>query len=68
MTFIKDKFHTYFSDVVVEIKKETSLVTHADLLACLEQGDKEGYRIALQKHFQVYRIFLRKRREQGISR
>lgn len=67
MTFIKDKFHTYFSDVVVEIKKESRLITHADLLVCLEQGDKEGYRIALQKHFQVYRVFLKKRREQGIT-
>lgn len=66
MEFIKDKFHTYFSDLATEIKKERPLVTHADLLFCLETGDKEAYRKALQGHFQVYRIFLRKRREQGI--
>lgn len=65
MSFIKDKFHAYFSDVIEDIKKESYFVTHAHLLQCLQQGDKEAYREALQLHFQVYRRFLKKRREKG---
>lgn len=67
MTFIKGKFQTYFSDIVSEIKKERKLVSHADLLACLQRGDREAYREALQGHFQVYRIFLKNRKEKGIA-
>lgn len=66
MSFIKDKFHVYFSNEIEEIKRDSFFVTHADLLACLQQGDKDAYRKALQQHFQVYRKFLKRRREQGI--
>ena len=61
MEYIKDRFHDYFFDISEDLRKKTKLVSHADLLAYIEKGDKEGYRCALERHFQVYRIFLRNR-------
>lgn len=64
MQFIKEKFQTYFADIVNEIKEESHLVSHADLLELIIRKDIEGYRVALQSHFLVYRIFLARRRQQ----
>lgn len=61
MDFIKDKFETYFLKIAAELKTEMKLITHEDLLNYIKSGDKEGYKQALQQHFQIYRIFLSSR-------
>ena len=60
MKFVKDKFKDYLEPINLELKAKGSLVTHADLLELLKKGDEEGYKRAIEQHFEVYRIFSRK--------
>ena len=48
-------------NINIEIKERGELVTHADLLGFLEKHDEAGYRKALEKHFAVYKIFMKRR-------
>lgn len=65
MVFIKEQFDQYFVEIAHDLKKEFALVTHADLLEKLKNKDMEGYVDALNKHFHIYKVFLRNRRKQG---
>ena len=33
------------------------IATHADLLDFIRKGDEKGYRDAIERHFEVYKIF-----------
>lgn len=61
MVFVKDKFKELLEPINIEIKERRELVTHADLLGFLEKHDEAGYRKALEKHFAVYKIFMKRR-------
>lgn len=61
MVFVKDRFKELLEPINIQIKEQGALVTHADLLSFLEQKDEEGYRQALEKHFAVYKIFMKSR-------
>lgn len=58
MTFVKDKFQEFLAPINIQLKDEGRIVTHQDLLRHLKDGDEEGYRKALEEHFEVYRIFI----------
>ena len=58
MTFVKDKFQEYLSPINISLKEQGRIVTHKDLLKYLNEKDEDGYRRALEEHFEVYRIFL----------
>ena len=53
MEFIKQKE----ADVFNELRKG-DIVTHRDLLELLKKGDVEGYEKALERHFNIYTIYL----------
>lgn len=59
MDFIKDKFNDYIKPINVELQKRGDIVTHADLLELLKKNDKEGYKLAIENHFKVYRLFIK---------
>ncbi|MDD3063237.1 MAG: GntR family transcriptional regulator [Massilibacteroides sp.] len=59
MTFVKDKFKDLLEPINVEIKKNGDIVTHEDLLGYIKRNDETGYRKALEKHFLVYKIFMK---------
>ena len=59
MAFVKDKFKDFLEPINVEIKRKGDIVTHEDLLGYIKRKDEDGYRTALEKHFLVYKIFMR---------
>lgn len=59
LTYIKDKFRKEITDINIRLKEEGRIVNHADLLRCLREGDRDGYRKAIENHFAPYRIFLK---------
>lgn len=67
MEYIKSRFHELFYKIAIEIKQTTPLVSHKDLLEYLQAGDKEGYKKAIEQHFQIYRIFIQRRKEEQKS-
>lgn len=58
MVFVKDKFKDFLEPINVELEKNEGIVTHEDLLFYLKEGNEEGYRKALERHFLVYKIFM----------
>lgn len=67
MIFVKDKFHDFLAPINIRLKEEGRIVTHHDLLQYLKDGDEDGYRRALEEHFEVYRIFLSHKKEYRIA-
>ncbi|SDZ92160.1 transcriptional regulator, GntR family [Porphyromonadaceae bacterium KH3R12] len=63
MTFVKDKFKEYLAPINIKLKEEGRIVTHQDLLHYLKENDEDGYRKALEQHFEVYKIFIRQKNE-----
>lgn len=61
MDFVKIKFKDYLMPINVEMSKKNMLVTHADLLDFIRKNDEPGYKEAIERHFEVYKIFMRKR-------
>lgn len=61
MVFVKDRFEKFLEPINIKIKGEGGLVTHADLLEYIKTNDEAGYRIALERHFAVYKIFMKER-------
>ncbi|MBD5196810.1 MAG: GntR family transcriptional regulator [Muribaculaceae bacterium] len=59
LTFIKQSFCKELSKINQRLQKEGLTASHADLLVYLKNGDREGYKAAIERHFQLYRIFLR---------
>lgn len=61
MDFVKDKFKMLLAPINKELDKKGKLVTHVDLLDYIKKGDEVGYREALERHFLVYKIFMKNR-------
>lgn len=61
LLFVKEKFRDYLMPVNVELARNNRLVTHADLLGYLKRRDEQGYREAIERHFEVYRVFMNQR-------
>ena len=61
MEFVKDKFKELLEPINIEMKRKGELVTHADLLEYIKKGDEAGYRSALERHFAVYKKFMKNR-------
>lgn len=57
LTYVKDKFKDYLKPINIEMSKSDRIVTHADLLEFIKSGDEKGYRDAIERHFEVYKIF-----------
>lgn len=62
MVFVKDKFKDYLGPINKEMKTKNKIVTHADLLDFIKKRDEKGYRKAIEGHFEVYKIFMRNRK------
>lgn len=60
MIFVKDKFKDHLEPINVEISRNGDIVTHEDLLRYIKLRDETGYRKALEKHFLVYKIFMKR--------
>jgi len=63
MTFVKDKFQEFLAPINIRLKEEDRIVTHQNLLQYLKDEDEDGYRRALEEHFEVYRIFISQKNE-----
>lgn len=61
MEFVKDKFKNLIEPINIEMKQRGELVTHADLLEYIKKNDEKGYRDALERHFSVYKVFMKRR-------
>jgi len=61
MEFVKDKFKDLLEPINIEMKKKKQIVTHGDLLEYIKKKDEKGYRKAIEQHFSVYKIFMRKK-------
>jgi DNA-binding FadR family transcriptional regulator len=61
MEFVKNKFKCHLEPINIEMNKRGRIVSHSDLLDYLKKGDENGYREALELHFEVYKIFMRNR-------
>ena len=59
LTYIKKQFRQELSQINQRLQAEGATASHADLLSYLKSGDKEGYRNAIERHFELYRIFMR---------
>ena len=63
MQFVKQKFKTHLEPINIELKKNGLMVTHADLLEFIKNRDETGFKYALEKHFEVYRILIKNKNE-----
>ena len=63
MTFVKDKFKDLLEPINIEMKRKGKIITHSDLLGYLKKGDENGYRKAIELHFEVYKTFMRNRQK-----
>lgn len=59
LTYIKDKYSAELARINHRLMASEGTASHADLLACLKAGDRNGYRDTIERHFKVYRIFMR---------
>lgn len=57
LTYVKDKFKEHLKPINIELSKSGKITTHADLLEYIVKGDEKGYRDAIERHFEVYKIF-----------
>lgn len=59
--FLRNKFKDYFEPVNRELTQSGKLVTHRDLLERIKDRDREGFRKAMERHFETYEQFLKSR-------
>ena len=57
LVYVKEKFKDYLKPINIEMSKSGRIATHADLLDFIKKGDEKGYRDAIERHFEVYKIF-----------
>ena len=62
LTFVKKHFRDHLQPINIEMENNGTLVSHSDLLECIKRGDLAGYSRAINRHFEVYRIFIDRRR------
>ncbi len=62
MSFVKDNFKDHLSPINKKMSKKGLLVTHSDLFELIKKGDENGYKVAIERHFEVYKIFMRDRK------
>lgn len=59
LNFVRDKYKILFEAIALDIEKEGKQVTHEQLLEYIKNGDEDGYKKAIEKHFLLYNIYLR---------
>lgn len=64
MTFVKERFKDDLSPINKEMSRKKLLVTHLDLLELIKKRDEDGYKKAIEQHFEVYKIFVRKLKQE----
>jgi DNA-binding FadR family transcriptional regulator len=64
LTYVKQHFRDYLQPINIEMERNGTLVSHSDLLECIMMNDLPGYVKAINRHFEVYRIFTNKRRNE----
>jgi GntR family transcriptional regulator, transcriptional repressor for pyruvate dehydrogenase complex len=57
--FVKDKFFDFFEPINKELNLNGKVITHGELLKHIRSRDKEGFRNALEMHFEPYYRFLK---------
>jgi GntR family transcriptional regulator, transcriptional repressor for pyruvate dehydrogenase complex len=57
--FVKDKFVDFFEPTNKELIKNGKIVSHRDLLNHIKSGDRDGFRKAIEMHFDTYCQFLK---------
>lgn len=57
LLYVKEKFKDYLKPINIQMNKSGRIATHADLLDFIKRGDERGYRDAIERHFEVYKIF-----------
>lgn len=62
LTFVKEHFREHLQPINIEMENNGTLVSHSDLLEYIKHGDVVGYSRAINRHFEVYRIFIDKLR------
>lgn len=62
MQFIKDKFKEELRPINIRLKEENKMISHVDLLNYLKLKDRNGYKRAIEQHFEVYRIIMKDRK------
>lgn len=55
MDFVKKNLRDQVETINIELKEKGEIVTHADLLNYLKNGNETKYREAIEKHFYVYK-------------
>jgi GntR family transcriptional regulator, transcriptional repressor for pyruvate dehydrogenase complex len=63
MSYLKDRFESEIAPLNQVLAESGRLVTHAELLRLLREGQEAPFRQGLEEHFSVYREFLERRRE-----
>jgi DNA-binding FadR family transcriptional regulator len=56
--FSKQNYESHFLPINQRLNEKGEIVRHADLFELIKNRNKEGYRIAMQKHLQPYWEFL----------
>ena len=54
--FIKDKFVDLIEPINKELIKKGEIISHRDLLNYIKSGDKDGFRKAMEMHFENYHL------------
>jgi GntR family transcriptional repressor for pyruvate dehydrogenase complex len=61
--FSKHHYENFFKPINQKLQEKKKIISHADLLKYIENGDKEGYQKAVRLHMQPYWEFLHKENE-----
>lgn len=59
LTYIKKQFRDELSQINRQLEAQGLTTSHQDLLDLLKNGDSAGYRVAIERHFEPYRILMR---------
>jgi GntR family transcriptional regulator, transcriptional repressor for pyruvate dehydrogenase complex len=57
--FVRNRFKDFFEPINKELKKQGALITHYELFIYLKNRDREGFRMAIRKHFTMYSQFVK---------
>lgn len=60
--FVKDRFIDFFEPINKELTKAGKIITHKDLLKYLKNRDREGFRKAIEMHFEPYNRIIKSRK------
>ena len=60
--FVKSREADIFEPIKKELAESGDIVTHKDLLSYIKSKDLAGYKVAIEKHFAPYQIYLQRKK------